>query len=50
MKNCWDIEEGSASGFVRMILWTSKGGIRRWKLTEVEERIFGGDYRGGMHN
>ena len=28
-----------------MILWTSKGGIGMWKLTEVEERIFVGDYR-----
>ena len=24
----------------------SKGGIRRWKLTEVEGRMFDGDYRG----
>ena len=50
VKNCWDIEEGSVSGFGRMILWTSKGGIGRWKLTEVEERVFGGDCRDGfMH-
>ena len=28
-----------------------KGGIGRWKLTKVEERIFGGDCRGVcMHN
>ena len=26
-------------GILRMIFWTSKGGIGRWKLTEVEERF-----------
>ena len=36
---------------VRMILRTSKAGIGSWKLTKVEQRIFGGDFRGGcMHN
>ena len=36
---------------VKMILWTSKGKIRRWKLTQVEKQTFGGDCRGGcMHN
>ena len=30
-------------GVVRMILWTTKSGIGRSKLTKVEERIFGGD-------
>ena len=35
---------------VRMILLKSKGGIGRWKLTKVEEKIFGGDCKGGcMH-
>ena len=29
-----------------MIFGTSKGGIERWKLTEVEEQIFVGDCRG----
>ena len=34
-----------------MILRTSKAGIGSWKLTKVEQRIFGGDCRGGcMHN
>ena len=32
-----------------MILWTSEGGIGRWNLTKVEERIFGGDCRGGLY-
>ena len=26
-----------------MILWTIKGGIGRWKLIDVEERVFSGD-------
>ena len=31
-------------------MWKSKGQIGRQKLTEVEERFFGGDGRGGcMH-
>ena len=33
---------GLLLGIVRMILWTRKGGIGRWKLTG-RERIFGGD-------
>ena len=33
-------------GIVRMIL-KSSGGIGRLELTELEERIFGGDCRGG---
>ena len=32
---------------VRVILLKSKGGIGRWKLTKVEEGVFGGDCRGG---
>ena len=37
-------------GIVKMILWTSKGWIGRWKLTEVEERFFGEDCSVGyMH-
>ena len=33
-----------------MIMWASKGGIGRSKLTQVKERIFDGDGRGGyMH-
>ena len=43
VESCWDIEEGDVNGIVRTILWTSKGGIGRWKLTEVEERFFGGN-------
>ena len=36
---------------VRMILWTSKGGIERRTLTEVEERFFGGNCSlDGMYN
>ena len=31
-------------GIVRMLLWTSKGEIRKWKLTEDEEPFFGKDY------
>ena len=30
-----------------MILLTRKSGKVRWKLTEVEERVFGGEFRGG---
>ena len=33
-------------GILKMIFGTSKGGIERWKLTEVEEQIFIGDCRG----
>ena len=37
-------------GIVRMVFWISKGRIWRWKLTEVEEKIFVWDYRGDcMH-
>ena len=37
-------------GIVKMILGTSKGGIGRWKLTEVEESVFAGDCSVGcMH-
>ena len=33
-----------------MNLWTSKGGIGRWKLTEVEELVSAGDCSiGCMH-
>ena len=39
--------EGVLEGTVRMILLKSKGGIERWKLTEVKEQIFGGDCRSG---
>ena len=36
---------------LRMILLKIKGGKLRWKLTEVEERIVGGDCsNGSMHN
>ena len=53
MKYCWGIEEGSVCEDCKdhfVILWTSNGGIGRWKLTEVEKRIFGGDYKSGcMH-
>ena len=34
-------------GIVRIILRTSKSGIGRWKLSRVEDRIFGGYCRGG---
>ena len=47
MKNFWGIE-GVLVGTVKMILLKSKGGIERWKLTEVKERIFGGDCRSGF--
>ena len=37
-------------GIVKIILGTSKGGIGRWKLTEVEESVFAGDCSVGcMH-
>ena len=53
MKYCWGIEEGSVYEDCKdhfVILWTSNGGIGRWKSTEVEKRIFGGDYKSGyMH-
>ena len=49
VKKCWGIAEGRV-GITKMILWSSKGSIGRWKSTEVEERVFGGDYRRGcMH-
>ena len=40
---------GVLVGIVRMILWTNKGEIGRWKLTKVDERTFVGDYRGGFY-
>ena len=40
VQNCWGIEE---VGIVRMILWTSKGEIGRWKLIKEEELFFGKD-------
>ena len=37
-------------GIARMTVWTNKEEIRRSELTEAEESIFDGDYRGGyMH-
>ena len=47
VKSCWGIEEGGISWDCKDDLWTSKGGIGRWKLTELEEQIFVGDCRGG---
>ena len=45
-ENCWGIMD-----IVRMILWTSKGGIERRILTEVEKRFFGGNCSlDGMYN
>ena len=42
--------KGVLVGIARMVLWISKGGIGRWKLTEVEEHIFVWDCGGGcMH-
>ena len=33
-----------------MILWARKSAIGKWKLNEVEEEIFGRDFRDGcMH-
>ena len=47
VKNWWGIEQGIVSGDCKdEFVWTSKGGIGRWKLTEVKERIFGGECRG----
>ena len=44
-------KKGVLVGIARMILLTSKGEIGRLKLIKVNERIFGGDCRGGcMHN
>ena len=34
----------------RIILGTNKGDVGRGKLTEIEERIFGGDCRGGKYS
>ena len=49
VKNCWGIEQ-MLVGIVRIILLSSKGGIGRWKLTEVKEWVFLGDCWGGcMH-
>ena len=46
-KGRWEIAEVERKvllvGIVKMILWTIKGLIGRWKLTKVEERIFDGD-------
>ena len=39
VKIYWEIEEGDVTGILKMIFWTSKGGIGRWKLTEEEERF-----------
>ena len=38
VKKCWGIAEGRV-GITKMILWSSKGSIGRWKSTEVEERV-----------
>ena len=47
VKNWWDIEEGSVSGDCKDEFANEfKGGIGKWKLTEVEEWIFGGECRG----
>ena len=44
------MEEGVLVRVVRMILWTRKGKIGRWKMTEVEQRTLGWDFGGGcMH-
>ena len=50
----WKVAEvqrkGVLVGIVKMILQTSKGGIGRWKLPQVEKPNFGGDCRdGSMH-
>ena len=38
-------------GIMKMILWTNKCEIGKWKLSKTEKQTFGGDYRGGcMHN
>ena len=43
--------KGLLMGNTRMIFRTSKGGIGRCKLTKLEERVFGGNCKGGcMHN
>ena len=39
------MEEGSVSEIVRVILWTSKGGIVKWNIDEVGGRITEGDCR-----
>ena len=49
VKTCWGIEEGSVNGDCKDDIF-NKSRIGSWKLTEGEERIFGGDCRGGcMH-
>ena len=35
--------KGVLVGIVRMIFWTSKGEIGKWKLTEEEELFLGKD-------
>ena len=49
-KNSLGIEKAVLMPIVRVILWTSKGGIGRWKLDKVGEQIFGGNCRAdSMH-
>ena len=48
LKNCGGL--WVLVGIVRIISWTSKGRTGSWKLTEVEEQIFGEHCRDGcMH-
>ena len=49
VETCWGIEEGSVNGGCKDNIF-NKSRIGSWKLTEGEERIFGGDCTGGcMH-
>ena len=50
VKNADVSKKGALVAILRMVLWTSKGWIKRWKIDEVGERIIDGNCKCGcMH-